>query len=109
MQAESEPSHSWVPIGTTYGAVVSEKIVALVYHANERRGKVGGPGGNGALAEAAWFLVWTEEPHRHFQLSAPSGTPGMSREDLEKASYVALAEAGEVIDAKLSGEAAAGK
>lgn len=103
---ESKQNHSWVPIGTTYGAVVSERIVALVYHARERRGEVGGPGGNGAVAEPAWFLVWTDEPHRHFQLSAPPGTAGMSREELEQASYVALAEAGEVIDAKLSGEPA---
>ena len=107
MEPESPPNHSWVPVGTAYGAVVSDRIVALVYHSRERRGDVGGPGGNRAVAKPAWFIVWTDEPHRHFELSAPAATAGMSREEVEKASFVALAEAGEVIDAKSSGGAAA--
>ncbi len=102
MQAESKQSHSWVRIGTTYGAVVDDRIVALVYHADARRGEVGGPGGDRGLAEPAWFLVWTDDPHRHFQLEAPPWRAAMPHEELEQLAYVALAEAGKAVDDKLT-------
>jgi len=100
MEAESKPGHSWVRIGATYGAVVSEKIVALVYHAQGQRGEVGGNGEETSTGPA-WFLVWTDEPHRHFQLAAPPATPGLPAEKLNQLALAALAEAGDAIDAKL--------
>ena len=101
MEAQSKPRHSWVRIGATYGAVVSEKIVALVYHSQDQRGEVGGPGGEQVASGPAWFLVWTDEPHRHFQLSATAATPDMPLEKLDQLAVVALTEAGNAIEGKL--------
>ena len=104
MQPEREPSHSWVKIGATYGAVVEDEIAALVYHAEAKRGRRGGPGGDGALTDAGWFLVWTHEPHRHFQLASPHQTADMSTEKRDENAYAALAEAGEIIDDQMARE-----
>lgn len=106
MEAESKKSHTWVRIGAVYGAVVAGKMAAVVYHAEARRGQTGGPGGNGAVIDPAWFLVWTHEPHRHFQLKAPPRSAQMTSEQREESSLFALAEAGEIIDAQVAkGEA----
>ena len=98
MDIQGQSSHTWVRLGAVYGAVVAEKLAAIVYHAEARRGQTGGPGGNGAVADPAWYLVWTHEPHKHFQLSSPPRTPEMSSDELEDAGFVALAEAGKIID-----------
>ena len=102
MHAESKQSHSWVRIGATYGAVVDERIAALVYHADARPGEVGGAGGERDMVDPAWFLVWTDEPHRHFQLKAPPARAGMPHEEREQLAFVALAEAGKAVDDKLA-------
>ncbi len=97
MPAEPETSHTWVLIGKTYGAVAGERIVALVYHAEAQPGEVGGPGGDPAVTDTGWFFLWTDDPHRHFQLAAPAASAGM----VEQVAYVALAEAGKIIDDQL--------
>jgi len=101
----SKQKHSWVRIGTVYGAVVAEKIAALVYHAGVQRGEQAGRGGDAEQAEAGpgWYLVWVNEPHRHYQLSAPAPRTGAPAADLDKSALVALAAAGEAIEAKLAG------
>jgi hypothetical protein len=101
----SKQKHSWVRIGTVYGAVVAEKIAALVYHAGVQRGEQAGRGGDAERAEAGpgWYLVWANEPHRHYQLSAPAPQPGAPAAELDKSALVALAAAGEAIEAKLAG------
>jgi len=98
MDIQGNSRHTWVRLGAVYGAVVDEKLAAVVYHAEAKRGQTGGPGGNGAVADPAWYLVWSHEPHKHFQLSAPPQTPEMSSTELEDAGFVALAEAGKIID-----------
>ncbi len=103
MHAESEQSHSWVRLGEVFGAVAEGRLVAVVYQAVAQRGRLGGPGGDAALTDPGWYLVWTDEPHRHYQLATPPTTSAMSREQLEEAGFAALAEAGKVIDDKLRG------
>ncbi len=103
MTAEPEPSHSWVRIGATYGGVVAGKMVVLVYHAGVQRGEQAASGGEEAEAGPGWYLVWVDEPHRHYQLSAPAAAAGAPAAELDKSALVALAEAGEAIDAKLAG------
>ncbi len=105
MTTESDQSHSWVRIGATYAGVVAETMVVLVYHAGVQRGKQAGPAGDEAEAEAGpgWYLVWVDEPHRHYQLSAPPAPAGALAPTLDKSALVALAEAGEAIEAKLAG------
>ena len=98
MPAQPSQSHSWVRLGPTYGAVADGKIVALVYHADARPGEVGGPGGDRATTDPAWFIVWTDEPHRHYQLAAPPAPPGTSHAKREEVAYLAIAEAGKLID-----------
>ena len=104
MPADSNLSVTWVRIGATYGAVVAGKLAALVYHAGVQRGKQGRAGGDQAEAEAGpgWYAVWVVEPHRHYQLSAPAARAGAPAAELDKSAEVALAEAGEVIEAKLA-------
>lgn len=104
MDVQGNASHTWVRLGAVYGAVVDEKLVAVVYHAEARRGQTGGPGGNGALADPAWYLVWTHEPHKHFQLAAPPRTAEMTSQELEDAGFVALAEAGQIIDDQVASD-----
>jgi len=110
MNAEIEQSHSWVRIGATYAAVVAEMITALVYHAGVQRGERGRPGGEQAEAEAGpgWYLVWVDKPHRHYQLSAPGARAGAPAAELDKSALIALAEAGEAIEAKLAGGGSGG-
>lgn len=98
MQAESKQGHTWVRIGASYGAVVGDKIAALVYHGDAQPGEIGGPGGDPTVTDAGWFLVWTHDPHHHFQLATPAATAGM----LEQVAYAALSEAGEIIDDQLA-------
>lgn len=98
MDIEGTSSHTWVRLGAVYGAVVEDRLAAIVYHAEARRGRTSGPGGNGAVADPAWFLVWAHEPHKHFQLSAPPRNEKMTSQQLEDAGFVALAEAGKIID-----------
>jgi len=102
MEAEAGQSHTWVRLGPVYGAVAADRIAAIVYHAEARRGRTGGPGGNGAVVDPAWYLVWSHEPHRHFQLSAPPRKPDMTTEQQEECAYVVLAEAGQIIDDQLA-------
>lgn len=102
MDIEGKSIHTWVRLGAVYGAVVDNKLAAIVYHAEARRGLTGGPGGNGAAVEPAWYLVWSHEPHKHFQLSSPPRTEAMTSEQLEDAAFVALAEAGKIIDDQLA-------
>ncbi len=106
MTAESKQSHSWVRIGVIYGGVVAGTITALVYHAGVQRGKQAGSGGEQAEAEAGpgWYLVWVDEPHRHYQLSAPAAGAGAKASELHESALVALAEAGDAIEAKLAGK-----
>ncbi len=103
MPAESEQSHSWVRIGSTYGGVVAKTIVALVYHAAVQRGEQTGPRGGEAEAGPGWYLVWVDKPHRHYQLSAPAAKAGAPVAELDRSALVALAEAGDAIEAKLAG------
>lgn len=100
MTPESKQSHSWVRVGSTYAGVVADKISALVYHAGAQRGTEGGPAGERAEAGPGWYLVWIDEPHRHYQLSAPAAKAGASAAELEKNTLAALAEAGDAIEAK---------
>ncbi len=102
MSPQPNRSHSWVHIGTTYAAVAEGKIVALLYHADARRGEVGGPGGDRATTEPAWFIVWVDEPHRHYQLSAPPAPAGIPHEKREEVAYLAIAEAGKLIDDRVT-------
>jgi hypothetical protein len=102
MDIQGKSKHTWVRLGAVYGAVVDNKLAAIVYHALARRGLTGGPGGNGSTVEPAWYLVWSHEPHRHFQLSSPPQKSEMTSEQLEDAAFVALAEAGKIIDAKVA-------
>ncbi len=102
MTAESRQSHSWVRIGSTYGAVAEEVIVALVYHARAQRGNQGGPGGDQVEAGAGWYLVWVDEPHRHHQLTASAARAGAPAAEFDQSALVALAEAGDAIEAKLA-------
>lgn len=105
MTGATKQNHSWVRIGATYGAVVAEKITALVYHAGVQRGEQAGRGGDAEQAEAGpgWYLVWANEPHRHYQLAAPAPEAGAPATELDKSALVALAAAGEAIEAKLAG------
>jgi hypothetical protein len=103
MTPESKQSHSWVRIGATYGGVVDGAITALVYQTAAQRGNKGGPGGEQAEAGPGWYLVWVDEPHRHFQLSAHRARAGAAAPELDKSVLAALAEAGEAIEAKLTG------
>ncbi len=103
MAAESNQSHTWVRVGGTYAAVVAGTIAALVYHAGAQRGEQRRPGAEQAEAGPGWYLVWIDEPHRHFQLSAPAARAGAPATEVEKSALLALAEAGEAIDAKLAG------
>lgn len=103
MTAQSNQSHTWVRIGTTYAAVVTGKIAALVYHAGVQRGTQRESGAEQAEAGPGWYLVWVDEPHRHYQLSAPPAPAGALAAALDKSALVALAEAGEAIEAKLAG------
>jgi hypothetical protein len=102
MDIQGKSSHTWVRLGAVFGAVVDEKLAAIVYHAEFRRGVTGGPGGNGATVDPAWYLVWVHEPHKHFQLSSPPRTEEMTSEQLEDAGFVALAEAGKIIDEQVA-------
>ncbi len=102
MGIEDKSSHTWVRLGPVYGAVVENRLAAIVYHAEAKRGLTGGPGGNGTVSDPAWYLVWVHEPHRHFQLSSPPRKPDMTSEQLEDAAFVALAEAGKIIDEQVS-------
>jgi len=104
MDMQGKSSHTWVRLGAVYGAVVAEKLAAIVYHAEARRGLTGGPGGNGATVEPAWYLVWAHDPHKHFQLSSPPRSPEMTSDQLEEAGFGALAEAGKIIDAHFAQE-----
>lgn len=99
----SEQSHSWVRIGGVYGAVVSGKITALVYHAGVQRGYQVGSSGGQAQAGAGWYLVWVDEPHRHYQLAAPAPAAGAEAAELDESCLAALAEAGDAIELKLPG------
>lgn len=108
MTAGSQQTHSWVRIGATYGGVVAEKIVVLVYHAGVQRGESTRSGGEEAEAGPGWYLVWVDEPHRHYQLSAPATAAGASADELDKSALIALAEAGDRIEAKLSGNGSGG-
>lgn len=108
MSAESKQSHSWVRIGATYGGVVAGAIVALVYHAGAQRGERSGPAGQEDRAGPGWYLVWVDEPHRHYQLSAPAPPAKAPAEELDKSALVALAEVGEAIEAKLTGRGSPG-
>jgi len=103
MSAESKQSHSWVRIGAIYGGVVAGAMIALVYHAGVQRGEQAGSGDEQAEAGPGWYLVWADEPHRHYQLSAPAPPAGAPAAELSKSALLALAEAGEAIDAKLAG------
>lgn len=103
MTGESNQSHSWVRIGAIYGGVVAGTIAVLVYHAGVQRGEQRGPGAEQAEAGPGWYLVWVEEPHRHYQLSAPAAPAGAPATELDKSALLALAEAGEAIEAKLAG------
>jgi len=99
----TESNHSWVRIGATYAAVVSGAITALVYHAGVQRGTQRESGVEQAEAGPGWYLVWVDEPHRHYQLSAPAAAAGAPAAELDKSALLALAEAGEAIEAKLAG------
>jgi len=103
MAADTEQSHSWVRIGAIYGGVAAGTIVALVYHAGVQRGEQAGSGDEQAEAGPGWYLVWADEPHRHYQLSAPAPPAGAPAAELSKSALLALAEAGEAIEAKLAG------
>ncbi|MBA3306292.1 MAG: hypothetical protein H0U25_10260 [Thermoleophilaceae bacterium] len=103
MTPESKQSHSWVRVGATYGGVVAGAITVLVYQAGAQRGNKGGPGGDQAQAGPGWYLVWVEEPHRHYQLSTPRARAGAPAAELDQTVLAALAEAGEAIEAKLAG------
>ncbi len=102
MDIQGNASHTWVRLGPVYGAVAEGKLAAVVYHAEARRGVTGGPGGNGQTVQPAWYLVWSHEPHKHFQLAAPPRNPEMTSDELEEAGFVALAEAGKIIDDQLA-------
>ncbi|MGH8571053.1 MAG: hypothetical protein ACREX8_00555 [Gammaproteobacteria bacterium] len=102
MDAQDKSIHTWVRLGAVYGAVVDDKLAAIVYHAEARRGLTGGPGGNGTTVDPAWYLVWAHEPHKHFQLSSPPRTAEMTSDQLEDAAFVALSEAGKIIDDQLA-------
>ena len=104
MDIQGKSSHTWVRLGAVYGAVVQERLAAIVYHAEARRGQAGGPGGNGAPVDPAWYLVWVHEPHKHFQLSSPPRTAEMTSQELEDAGFVALTEAGKIIDDQVASE-----
>ena len=102
MDMQGKSRHTWVRLGAVYGAVADDKLAAIVYHAEGRRGATGGPGGNGATVDPAWYLVWSHEPHKHFPLQSPPRTPEMTSDQLEEAGFVALAEAGKIIDEHLT-------
>ncbi len=104
MDMQGNSTHTWVRLGAVHGAVVEEKLAAIVYHAEARRGLTGGPGGNGATVEPAWYLVWVHDPHKHFQLSSPPRNAEMTSDQLEEAGFAALAEAGKIIDDRLAPE-----
>ena len=104
MDIQGKSSHTWVRLGPVYGAVVQETLAAIVYHADARRGQTGGPGGNGKTVDPAWYLVWSHEPHKHYQLQAPPRNEEMTSQQLEDAAFVALAEAGKIIDAQVAPE-----
>ncbi len=110
MTAQSNQSHTWVRIGTTYAAVVTGKIAALVYHAGVQRGEQAGARDEGEQAEAGpgWYLVWVNEPHRHYQLAEPAPPAGAPAAELDKSALVALAQAGDAIEARLAGGGAGG-
>ncbi len=101
MSAESKRSPSWVRIGTTYGGVVAGMIAGLVYHAGAQRGQRSGATVEPAEAGPGWYFVWVDQPHRHLQLSSPAPPLGAPTEELDKSVLVALAEAGERIEARL--------
>ncbi len=103
MTAESEQTHTWVRIGSTYGGVVAGTVVALVYHAGVQRGEQTGSRGGQAEAGPGWYLVWVDKPHRHYQLSAPAARADAPAAELEKSALTALAEAAEAIESKLAG------
>ena len=84
MAADTEQSHSWVRIGAIYGGVAAGTIVALVYHAGVQRGEQAGSGDEQAEAGPGWYLVWADEPHRHYQLSAPAPPAGAPAAELSK-------------------------
>lgn len=107
MTAEPQQGTSWVRIGATYGAVFASKIAALVYHAAVQRGEQA-PTGKEADAGPGWYLVWVNEPHRHYQLSAPALGAGAPAAELDKSALVALAEAAEAIEAKLGSGGSSG-
>jgi len=93
MAADTEQSHSWVRIGAIYGGVAAGTIVALVYHAGVQRGEQAGSGDEQAEAGPGWYLVWADEPHRHYQLSTPAPKVGAPAAELSKSALLALAEA----------------
>jgi len=106
--AESQRNPSWVRIGTTYGGVVAGMIAGLVYRAGAQRGERRGPGAEQAEAGPGWYFVWVVQPHRHLQLSAPPPSKGAPAEEVDKSLMVALAEAGERIEARLAEESSEG-
>jgi hypothetical protein len=109
MTAEpNKQSPTWVRIGTIYGGVVAGMIGALVYHAGAQRGTRGGPAGDQAAAGPGWYLVWIDQPHRHLQLSAPPPRAGAPTAELDESALVALAEAGDAIEARLAKDGTAG-
>jgi len=107
MTAEPKQGTSWVRIGATYGAVFAGKITGLVYHAAVQRGEQA-PTGKQAEAGPGWYLVWVNEPHRHYQLSAPALGAGAPAAELDKSALVALAEAAEAVEAKLGSGGSSG-
>jgi hypothetical protein len=102
-EPDKQQSPTWVRIGSTYGGVVAGTVVALVYHAGVQRGEQTGSRGGQAEAGPGWYLVWVDKPHRHYQLAAPAAGAGAPTAELDKSALVALAEAGEAIEAKLAG------
>jgi hypothetical protein len=104
----NKQSPTWVRIGSTYGGVVAGMIGALVYYAGAQSGKQGGPTGDEAAAGPGWYLVWIDQPHRHLQLSAPPPRSDAPAAELDESALVALAEAGDAIEARLAKDGTAG-
>jgi len=107
-EPDKQQSPTWVRIGSTYGGVVAGMIGALVYHAGAQRGGRGGPAGEQTQAGPGWYLVWVDQPHRHLQLSAPAPPAAAPAAELDESALVALAEAGDAIEARLAKDGSAG-
>jgi hypothetical protein len=93
----------WGQAGTTYYAVDSGQIIALLYWEAAGLSPVAGPDGEPVFTEAGWFWLATDNPERHFAVDAPDPSGDLGEEQLAAVIDLALEAAAKEIISYLDG------